>query len=232
MIPLSQIPLEVVIPETLTLRDPSFNFAIGMALFASVLLLAVARAAQPNIYAAMATGLLKIKGVRAFMRDAMPLGGRPSLLLIFNYWIAFSLIVFFMGRYYQLEGVNLYILAGAVPPAILLAHLGSMIITGRITGERDVFRAPIVMKLLGAQLLGLVYFICALVWVLQPDYVEITIQVVLWAFLLESGFRIVKSISVVLSRGVSWYYIILYFCTLEILPLFVCYYYVLQSLRG
>lgn len=227
-----QIPLETVIPDALTLRDPSFNFAVGIALFASVLLLATARAVQPNIYAAMATGLLKVKGVRAFMRDAMPLGGRPSILLIVNYWIAFSLIVYFLGKHVAFESINLYLLAGIVPPAILLTHLGSMVVMGRITGERDVFRAPIVMKLLGAQLLGLVYFLCALVWVLQPDYVDITIQVVFWAFLLESGFRIVKSISVVLSLGVSWYYIILYFCTLEILPFLVCYYYVSQNLRG
>lgn len=227
-----QIPLETVIPDALTLRDPSFNFAVGIALFASVLLLATARAVHPNIYAAMATGLLKVKGVRAFMRDAMPLGGRPSILLIVNYWIAFSLIVYFLGKHVAFESINLYLLAGIVPPAILLTHLGSMVVMGRITGERDVFRAPIVMKLLGAQLLGLVYFLCALVWVLQPDYVDITIQVVFWAFLLESGFRVVKSISVVLSLGVSWYYIILYFCTLEILPFLVCYYYVSQNLRG
>ena len=85
------------------------------------------------------------------------------------------------------------------------------------------------MKVLGAQSIGLVYFICALVWVLNPNYQETLIQVVVGAFVIESFIRIIKSVLVVYGQGVSWYYIILYFCTLEMLPLFVVYYFVVQD---
>jgi len=41
--------------------------------------------------------------------------------------------------------------------------------------------------------------------------------------------RLLKNSLAVLTAGVPWYYLILYFCTLEILPLFVAYYYLLRN---
>lgn len=227
-----EIPLEAQIPETLVLRDNTFNYLIGVSLFAGILFLAFARARQANIYTALVSGLFKTANVRSFLRDTMPMDRRSSFLLLFNYLISFGLIVFLWAERMDGSQIQNWLLAALVPSGILAMHLGSMIITGWITGEKDIFRAPLVMKLLGAQFLGIVYFICALIWVLQPDYVPVTIMVILVAFLLENLFRIVKSISVVLGRRVSWYYIILYFCTLEILPFVVGYYYFTQDLRG
>lgn len=213
------------IPEALTLRDTSFSFVIGTTLFVAVVLLAMARAAQSNIYASMAIGLVKIRGVRGFVRDTMPFNGRASILLILNYWISFGLIVYLLGEYFGVVGVEHWTLAAVVPIALLFFHLGSMVLTGWVLGERDVFRPLFMMKLLGAQFLGIAFFFCALIWVLRPEFTDITLQIVFWIFCAESAFRILKGFSVVLGMGVSWYYLILYFCTLEILPLLIVYHY-------
>lgn len=222
----------MIVPDALSARTHTFNMLIGGVLLFSLVLLALARASRPNVYVSMAIGLVKISGVRGFVRDSLPMNGRASLMLLMNYWVASSLIVFLMTDAYPLTNLDHWILASAAPLAVLGLHLGSMILTGWVAGERDVFRAPIMMKLIGAQFLGIIYFVCALVWVFQPHYKEITLQVVLWSFVIESSFRILKSISVVWSLKVSWYYIILYFCTLEIMPLFVCYYYTVKSLEN
>jgi hypothetical protein len=88
------------------------------------------------------------------------------------------------------------------------------------------------MKVVGAQALGVVYFVLTTLWILQPDYVEVIFQAAIWIFIGESIFRILKSVAVVLRQGVTWYYIILYFCTLEILPYLVTYFYVMQFLEA
>ena len=223
--------METAVPEALSLRDTSFDIIVGATLFVSVMLLAMARAAQSNVYGAVAISLIKVSTLRGYLKETLSLGGRSSLLLIMNYWISFGLIVYLIGNYFEFKLINTWLLSLTVPLAVLLWHLSSMVITGWITGELEVFKAPLMMKLLGAQFLGIVYFICGLIWVLQPDYINAMLIIVFWAFLIESIFRVLKSISFVLSQGVSWYYIILYFCTLEILPLIICYYYIMQNLR-
>lgn len=199
-------------------------------MFVSLLLLAMARARQVNVYASVSIGMLKTQSLRVFLRETMPLQGGASLLLLFNYWIASGLILYLIADYYALSVLNKWIVSVTAPIALLFFQLFSMIITGWVTGEREVFKTPIAMKLIGTQFLGVIYFLCALFWVLQPDYVNITLDVVVWAFLIESAFRILKSVSVVIRQGVAWYYIILYFCTLEILPFMVFYFYAWQNL--
>jgi hypothetical protein len=81
------------------------------------------------------------------------------------------------------------------------------------------------MKIVGAQFLGLFYFIVALMWALNPFDQIILINIILWSFLIENSIRLFKSISAVYLQGVSLYYIILYFCTLEIPPIIVFYYF-------
>lgn len=201
-------------------------------MFLCVFLLAAARARQANIYMSVALGMLKGQSLRTFLRDAMPMRGGGALLLLLNYWIATGLVVYLIGGYFNWDAVASWTTTILIPLGVLLFPLFALVLSSWITGEREVFRAPIAMKLLGAEVLGILYLLCALVWVLRPDTVPITLQVVFWAFIIESSFRIIKSVLVVLRQGVTWYYIILYFCTLEIVPLLVIYHYALQDLRG
>ena len=226
----THILLETQIPESLTLRDSSFSWIVGTAMFLCVFLLAVARARQANIYMSVAVGMLKGQSLRTFLRDTMPLRGGGALLLLLNYWVATGLIVYLIGGYFNLAALASWTTSIFAPLGLLFFHLFALTLSSWITAEREVFRAPIAMKLLGAQVLGILYLLCAFLWVLKPDTVDITLQVVFWAFIVESSFRIIKSVLVVLRQGVSWYYIILYFCTLEILPFLVIYHYVLQDL--
>lgn len=230
MISTAQIVLQTQIPEALSPRETSFSWILGSALFLSLIILALARVRQANVYYAISVGLIKTQSARIFFREAMPLRSGASILLLINYCISGGLLVYLISEYFRFGQVESWIAALVVPAGIFLFHFFSLSLTGWITGEIDIFRAPIVMKIIGAQGLGIVYFILATFWILQPDYVSIILNVVIWAFLVESSLRIIKSVSVVLRQGVTWYYIILYFCTLEILPFLVGYYYLMQNL--
>ena len=226
----SHILLQTQIPESLTLRDTSFSWVIGVALFVSLALMAAARARQANVYYAVSAGMLKTQTVRLFFREVMPLRSGASMLLLLNYWVATGLLVYLIAEHFEFTVLNSWFAAIMVPVAMLFFHFFSMIFSGWISGEVDIFKAPIAMKLIGAQVSGILYFLCATFWILQPDYVEFTFQVVIWLFFAESLVRVLKSVSVVLRQGATWYYIILYFCTLEILPFLVIYYFGSQNL--
>lgn len=194
--------------------------------------MALARARQTNIYYAVSVGMIKTQSVRVFLREVMPLRSGASILLLINYWIATGLLVYLMAEHFGFSVSQSWIAGIAVPAFLLFFHFFSMVLSGWITGEVEVFKTPIAMKLVGTQVLGILYFICATFWILKPDSVEFTFQVAIWLFIGESVLRILKSVSVVLRQGVTWYYIILYFCTLEILPFLVIYYFGMQNIAG
>lgn len=221
--------LPLSIPSELGTREPQFTYEVGIALSVSFLLIAFARLARPNIYMAMGIGLMKTAGLRAHIKETFPLNKNGSVLLLLNYVLSSTLVIYLALESLELERIDHLAIAGIAPLALLLGNLFGLIATGWVTGESDIMKEPLIMKILGAQVIGVVYFICALIWVLNSNYQDVLIQVVIWSFIVETSLRIIKSILTVYSRGVSWYYIILYFCTLEILPLFVVYYFVLKN---
>jgi hypothetical protein len=221
-----------VIPEALTPRDPVFSPLIGLALFLSFVLVSMSKLMKANMFEALATSAIKVQGIQAYLRESFPLNRRASFLLLANYLISFGLVLYLLSdlSLFRLRyewWVNLI-----VPAALLFWSVLSMLFVGLLSGERQVFAEPLSMKIVGAQMLGIIYFVLALISTLYPIDELLFVQIVLGIFLLESVLRIFKSILVVLARGVSWYYIILYFCTLEILPLFVAYYVILRDFSG
>lgn len=196
----------------------------GYALFAAFIALAIARFARAGIYQALLIANGKFSGIVSFVRDAMPLSKPSSLLLILNYALSAGAICFL-----YIEGNdNIQLLNNEVvfllPIALLVWNLACFQLTTWLSGEPSVFLGPITLKVIGAQFLGLIYFLCAILWMFISGQEAVFAQLVLILFLAESGFRIVKSVNLVLKQGVSWYYIILYFCTLEIMPLLMIYY--------
>jgi len=166
---------------------------------------------------------VKFQGVVSFVREAMPLGKPSSLLLLLNYALSAGAICYlYVQGNSEIQLPNNW-LVFLLPLALLFWNLVCFQITRWITGESGVFDDPITLKVIGAQALGLIYFFGAVLWVFASDQGTLFAQLALALFLAESGFRIVKSGNLVLKRGVSWYYIILYFCTLEILPLLMIY---------
>jgi hypothetical protein len=217
------------IPSELTARETLLTPTVGIALSASFLLISFAKLIKSDIFVSLAMSNLKIQGLQAFIRESYPLNKAGSLLLLLNYLLSFSLILHIISGFQQVQlNYELYLI-GLVPLALFGWSIGSMFIIGLISGERQVFAEPLAMKVVGTQFLGVVYFVLALILSLHSISEVLFISIVFWAFVVESVIRLYKSVIAVYSRGVSWYYIILYFCTLEILPLFVAYYLLLRD---
>ena len=217
------------IPDELTLRESLLTPAVGLGLFAAFLLISLAKLLKTDIFVSLLVSNTKVQSLQAYIRESHPLNKGGSILLLINYLLSFSLVLYIISGFSRIEMNNELLLIGLIPLGLLLWSLGSMFVLGLITGERQVFTEPLAMKIVGTQALGVLYFVIALILSLHSFGERFFLSVVFWAFIVETGVRLFKSIRVVYLHGVSWYYIILYFCTLEILPLFVAYYLLLRD---
>ena len=197
---------------------------MGYVLFMAFVTLSIARFARAEVYQTLILANGKFQGIVAYVRETMPLNKPSSLLLILNYFLSMGAISYMLAENSTHLQLPSKVVAFLVPIVVLLWSLICFVVTGWLTGETDKFNAPITLKIIGAQLLGLLYFVCAILWLFMSIESELFTNIVIVLFLAESFFRIVKSIRIVFKQGVSWYYIILYFCTLEILPLLMAYY--------
>ena len=215
-----------VIPSELTLRDHPITILIGTGLCISFLLIAFAKLVKADVYFTMLSALTKMKGLGANTREAYPVNKAASFFLVINNIVATATILLILFSSSTVQADYSTELSILVPLALLSWHIGAMYFVRLITDEKSVFVEPIIMKIVGAQFLGLFYFITSLMWALDPFDQIILINIILWSFLIENSTRLFKSISAVYHQGVSLYYIILYFCTLEILPMIVVYYFI------
>ena len=212
-----------VIPESLTERPQSIDWLIVSLLFTSFILVALVRLMQSNIFGSLLVANAKFKGVQAYLKETVPLAYRTTGLLVFNYLVSFSALLYLLVRDYGLEPSANWVLIVFVPFIWFTWTLITMYFSQWITGESDVFQEPIIHKLIAVQLKGLTFFTLAVLWLLNGDFKEYFVWAAVGLLVFDFLFRIMKASVSSLRKGVPWYYIILYFCTLEILPLMVVY---------
>ncbi len=213
----------LAIPDGLTPRFDAGNTIIGLILFAAFITIALVRVSHSSIYPSLIIANRKIGGLRTFVKESIPLNKLGSGLLLFNYLLSSSAMLYLFCVYKNISGQGAVLIIILLPIVLFLWTFFSLFLTRYLVGVKDIFYEPLILKIIGAQFLGLVYFCLALVWIMNTNYSLVFINLMIWAFIIESIYRIIKSIILVFSKGVPLYYIILYFCTLEILPLFVVY---------
>lgn len=213
-----------IIPNELVPRFQSVEWLLGYVLFVAFITLAIARFARAGIYQTLVQANGKFQGVVSFVRETMPLSKPSSLFLILNYILSTGAVCYMYVQSNDKIQLSNDVLVFLLPFALLAWNLSAFLLTSWLSGVSGVFVGPATIKIIGAQLLGLIYFLCAVLWLFTSGQGNMFAQLALILFFAESGFRVVKSISLVFKQGVSWYYIILYLCTLEILPLLMIYF--------
>jgi hypothetical protein len=153
-----------------------------------------------------------------------------SIILLVNYFIGFGLCLFLVIHRIIVtnDGLSL-IIATSLPIGLFLIELVGPIIVGILTGEIKKISISVINTITGNQFFGLILSLLALFWIMNPLLNFWFLLVFIALICLKYLLRLFKSSYGVLINGVSWYYLILYFCTLEILPLFVAYNYVIKN---
>jgi hypothetical protein len=212
------------IPQELIARDHPIALIIGLGLFLSFILIALAKLVQSDIYVALTVSFVKNKGLFGYLRESLPVQKMGSMLLLLNYWLSISLLLLIMVNTHPIQIESSIWLIVGLPISVLFYHLGSLYLVGLFSAETGAIQTPVLMKINGAQILGLGCSI--LVFLISMHFIEqqVFIYSTIILFLLENTVRLIRSLVYVIAKGVSWYYIIMYLCTLEILPLFMTFY--------
>jgi hypothetical protein len=147
-----------------------------------------------------------------------------ALRLDFIFHLILPLSVFQIARYYKVDLPGypailfflalLLIINGYLFIKILLFQLGGSIVMLKIQTEESVFNIRLYYKALGLLLLPVVT-----IHGLSVESNFITIWVMAGLILIMYVLALIRSIYVGIRKDVSIFYLILYLCTLEILPL-------------
>ena len=79
-------------------------------------------------------------------------------------------------------------------------------------------------------MLGLLFLIISLIWALNQQLSANFMLLYFFILFIIIVFRYVKGIFLCYKLGIKWYYLILYLCTLEIMPTFLLYYIIIKDL--
>lgn len=218
------------VPEALELRSKTFTLIMMGILAASFLLVAISRMRNNKAIPTVISVFFKNASLEQSLKDNMRLESMSSILLIINYFVSFSLCLFiFFNRIVLLDGYWAALSSIIIPIALFFLETVGLFMVGILTGELKKLSNAIVVTLTGNQLVGLGLSLLSLLWIMNPAFNKICFGAFVSIICFKYLTRLVKNSITVLLNGVPWYYIILYFCTLEILPLFVAYYYVLKN---
>ncbi len=215
-----------ILPEELTLRDFSTSAIIGYGLFVSFVFISVAKLFKSDLYKMLFLSNFKIKNIDIFLKENYSLNRPESLFLALNFFVSISLILYILFDFPKF-GVNFnFLFVIFFPLLFIIFSLLSVLLTAILFGEYKMIHQLLFFRILGLQFIGIIYMIIVGMWLFTNQSTHTFILAAVIVTIIEFVVRIFKSWVSVLQKNVPWYYIILYFCTLEILPLMILYHFI------
>ena len=217
----------VFIPSHLMDREINVSNLLIPAIILSFSLITIAKYRNSRVFTILSRLFLSSKNLENTLKEELRLNSVSSVVLLFNYFLALNLCLlltfyyYFSVKFYPALSYSFLTSLGIVGVQIL-----GLWLTGVISGERKTVSTPINETLILFETIGFFFFFIALCWTLNPEFSTIFFKIFIGILILEMITRFLKCSLVVLNRGVAWYYIILYLCTLEILPMLVAFLYI------
>lgn len=197
-----------------------FQYFIGMILVAALYLCAIIFQEKPfkNLIGAS----LKIFSVRSYLRTNYPLYSRGGWFIFIGSILSLLLTAsLFYEAYYQHVELDVQINISLVVLSILFLPVIILLFFINLNNQNKNLFALVEIQFLAIHLWGVFGFISMLLWSVYKIDTHGSMLLFLVFFGLTYLLRIIKSIIYSFGAGIKWYYIILYFCTLEIMPIVI-----------
>ena len=201
-------------------RNTQMNSYLLVIILLCFAFVGVARVAQPDLIAQTFTGFFKVKRPDSNGFEGSKLQPSMTALIVLNYIISFSTCVFLL-LYEQTNLLDTVWLTIKIVFALTFLQLINFRIVFLLTGERAILDS---MSALNKQIWsfgGFILTCLALLWILNQEMQHVFEQLFFIDFSLLIVWRIVKGLMLAAQLRYKWYYLILYLCTLEILPLHI-----------
>jgi hypothetical protein len=179
----------------------------------------------------MITGLLRFVSFRGInepaSRDLNSIYQWQSTILNFASFINISIFAFFAVTWFDLSFQTFrpyiiwIIILAIIVGAVTIRHLICIII-GNMSGEKEVFREYLVSIYQGYRLSGILLLVVSIL-IAYTDFIQVKtlIYIGFSAFSLQYLIRVLRLFIIFINRHVSIFYLILYLCALEILPVVI-----------
>lgn len=214
------------------------GWVLGMMLFLSFLLLALGKRLEPRILEISFRSFFTLGTPDSLQKFEVRFNSTGFVLLAFNFmisiWVCFTLFVQHMGSVenaqwvimgYELTSLELALSTLVVIIFLIVYNFLGLFITLWLTGENNLMRVFLTQSWVNILFFGYFFFALGVIWLLNPGASGYFFDAFKYLFFAFYIIRFLKTIIASLIEGISWYYIILYLCTLEILPIIVLVYY-------
>ncbi|MFM6936031.1 MAG: DUF4271 domain-containing protein [Flavobacteriales bacterium] len=201
-------------------RDTQLNSYLLVVVLLCFALVGVARVAQPDLIAQTFAGFFKIKRIENAGFEGTKLQPSMTALILLNYMISFTSCVFL--SIYQNEnllqtlGISMLIVG-----TFMMLHALNFRLIYFLSGERQILET---MSAVNKQIWsfgGFVLLAIALLWILNQEHQASFSKLFFVCFAFLMIWRLIKGLRLAIQLRYRWYYLILYLCTLEILPLLI-----------
>ena len=201
-------------------RETHLTSVLLFVILACTAIVGAGRINNPNFFLAISSGFFRLKSQDKTFNDNLRISQGANIALYINFIASLSLCFFLMlfdQNNYSFAAISGLTLTGFL---MVLQQVGF-----RIT---SVFSGQTVISEFGALITkqiwffsGILYLLLSLLWLLNLKFKPIFIFVFLSILVISSLIRIFKGLLLAFWSGFSWYYIFLYLCTFEILPVFI-----------
>ena len=212
---------EIVVPKLLSPKVNSIYGTLTLLLSVGILLITFARMSTSYFLIAIARSIYKNRSIEKIAQEEMPLTALSSFCLIVNFLICASCLLYLtVDFFYETINTNTLLAVVYTPILFLFGPYVFLSLTEYITGEKGITKAIKLTNWAICKFLGILFSILVLIWVFN-DQNAIAFAYILWIILcICYTYRIIRGIIFAFSKGISWYYIILYFCVFEIIPMY------------
>lgn len=207
-------------PHVLVPREKPFPIFIIYLLLFSAILIATAKFIKANLFTSLSKIVLQNHTLTQSIKDGLSPISFGGVLLLINYFLMLFIGFYLILNFYQLPFLLLYLI-----PVYFFFVLLCFYIVGVATGNLKYLTENIQNHFFFHQFLGLILLPLLIVWVLNYQFTAILTVIFISLNLVNQLYRWIRGGVFALKNGVRWYYFILYFCTLEILPVVAIYRY-------
>ncbi len=190
---------------------------LSIFLIGSFLLLTIAKLSSPNLKLNLIYGVLKNKSITKITREEFPISILTNSCLIINFILVSEVSAYIYFKSISLES-NFSFLLFSFPLIIIIQPLLTSYFIELLTGESGLLLEVRLNSWLFLKISSIFITINLVFWVFNPNQEIIYSTILIYIYGLIYSIRLIQGLTFAISKGISLYYIILYFCTFELLP--------------
>lgn len=218
------------VPLALSPRNQSTMWVSIIGLTVSFILIALSRLGTVNLIPVFSRILYKNSNVEKIVQEEYPLTSISSILLLINFIVTSIILLYLSDLYFSNRqlfsfGEQFYLLYifALIPLYLLFWPIIWFNVIGFLTKEGKMLSENKKNTILFSQISGILFSFLLLVWSFNLKWSKYCMIAFIVLICLMWLYKIFRGIFFSFRHGIAWYYIILYLCTLEILPLVLIY---------